>query len=756
MKSWTAPVLVLIGFATSALAGGKIERYDPTQHWAFIPPTRAIEPKVKQRSWPRNAIDRFVLARLEKESIPPSPEADRVTLIRRLSLDLIGLPPSVEEVEAFLDDKRSDAYERLVERLLASPHYGERWGRHWLDVARYADSNGYSVDAPRTIWKYRDWVIDALNRDLSFDQFTIEQLAGDMLPNATMEQKIATGFHRNTMINQEGGIDKEQFRIESIIDRVNTTGTAFLGLTISCAQCHDHKFDPITQKEYFRLFAFLNNADEPDLELASPGELAWRDAWRKQVRELEGAMNQYINSLAGEQGTWEKSLAPEELAKLKPDIKSILETLAEKRTDKQKRALFGVFRPDDPEFKQRIAKIVELEKQEPKFLTTMVMQELATPRESYVFIKGDFTRHGEVVTPGVPKVLPPLPPIEKPNRLDLARWLVDSGNPLTARVMVNRMWQQYFGKGLVATENDFGTQGATPSHPDLLDWLACEFMEPRGSLGNEAQDKKAENRKQKVEIDRSLLTSVVTQPWSFKHIHRLIVTSATYRQSSRVRPELALKDPNNILLARQSRLRLDAEVVRDVALTASGLFADRIGGPSVFPPIPDGVMNLGQSRRPWETSTGADRYRRGMYTFFWRATPHPELIVFDASDATSACTRRVRSNTPLQSLTLLNDQAFFEFAQGLAERVMREAPDNDSERISHAVRLCLARKPSASEKQRLAELLAQQLAGYESEPGEAEKIIAGKPLPGTDVKQLAAWTTVSRVLLNLDETITRE
>jgi hypothetical protein len=449
-------------------------------------------------------------------------------------------------------------------------------------------------------------------------------------------------------------------------------------------------------------------------------------------------------------------LTPEDVAKLKPEIKTILEILPEKRNDKQRRTLVEVFRIDDPELKQRKAKIAELEKQEPKFLSTMIMQERDAPRESYVFIKGDFTRKGEVVTPAVPKVLPPLTTVEKPSRLDLAKWIVDSKNPLTARVTVNRLWQQYFGKGLVATENDFGTQGTPPSHLDLLDWLATEFMSPHSRRDNEAQNNKAESREQKIETDQSLLTSAATQPWSLKHIHRLIVTSATYRQSSRARPELAVKDPNNILLARQSRLRLDAEIVRDVALTASGLFADQIGGPSVFPPIPDGVMNLGQSSRPWETSKGPDRYRRGMYTFFWRATPHPELIVFDASDATSACTRRIRSNTPLQSLTLLNDDAFFEFAQGLAARVLREPPDDNAKRMDFAFELCLARQPSALEEERLAELLAQQLASYESAPGEASSIIGNNPPSGVDAKQLAAWTTVSRVLLNLDETITRE
>ena len=345
-----------------------------------------------------------MLARLEKEQIKPSPEADRVTLIRRVTLDLIGLPPTPAEIEAFLDDKRPDAYERLVDRSLDSPHYGERWGRHWLDVARYADSNGYSIDAPRTIWKYRDWVINAFNKDMPFDQFTIEQLAGDMLPQATVDQKIATGFHRNTMINEEGGIDKEQFRIESIIDRVNTTGTAFLGLTVGCCQCHDHKFDPLLQKEYYRFFAFFNNADEPTLDLAGPTEAAKREAIREKIKKAEADLKQYIDSLSPEEAAWEKALTPDEVAQLKPEITAILETPPSKRTDKQKRDLASVFRGDNPEFKKQRSRIAKLEKQEKdvsKSATTMVMQERDKPRESYLFIKGDFTRHGETVSPGV-------------------------------------------------------------------------------------------------------------------------------------------------------------------------------------------------------------------------------------------------------------------------------------------------------------------------------------------------------------------
>ncbi|MEW6158527.1 MAG: PSD1 and planctomycete cytochrome C domain-containing protein [Verrucomicrobiota bacterium] len=671
------------------------------KHWAFVPPESPAVPRVQLKRWPRNPIDHFILARLEQEKLRPSNEADRATLIRRVTLDLTGLPPSVEEVNAFLADRRPDAYEQLVERLLSSPHYGERWGRHWLDSARYADSNGYSIDAPRSIWKYRDWVIDALNHDLPFDQFTIWQLAGDLLPQPTLEQRIATGFHRNTQINEEGGIDKEQFRIESVLDRVNTTGTVWLGLTVGCAQCHDHKYDPLSQKEYFQLFAFLNNADEPNLEI--PGEYSGQEDLEKQIAELEEDIDRYINAANGDQKTWEQQLTEEAKSKLKSEVRQALEVSFDRRTLAQKAALYSAFRPDDADFKKRQQRLAALRKKEPKPVTTMVMAERAEPRESYVFIKGDFTRKGDPVIPEVPAVLHPLPKEGQRNRLDLARWLVDPRNPLTPRVIVNRIWMRYFGRGLVETENDFGSQGALPTHPELLDWLATEF---------------------------------IRQNWSMKAMHRLIVTSSTYRQASKSRPELQNIDPYNKLLARQNRLRLDAEVVRDVALTASGLLTAKIGGPSVFPPQPDGVMTLGQSRRDWKPHAGADRYRRGLYTFFWRATPHPALTVFDAPDAFSACTRRIRSNTPLQALTLLNDAAFFECAEALTARVLREGPSDDAARVDYAFRLCLGRAPSVAEKQRLLQLIQEQI-----QAGDSRQI---------------AWQTASRVLLNLDETITRE
>jgi hypothetical protein len=730
------------------------EQPETAAHWAFVAPVRPPVPNlVNRKSKIVNPIDSFILARLTAAGIAPSPEADRVTLIRRLSLDLLGLPPSPAEVDEFLRDRRPDAYERLVERLLASPHYGERWGRWWLDVARYADSNGYSIDAPRSIWKYRDWVIAAFNRDLPFDRFVIWQLAGDLVDTnslalpagvSALEPLIATGFHRNTQINQEGGIDPEQFRVESVVDRVNTTATAFLGVTLGCAQCHDHKFDPFTQRDYYRLFAFFNSTVEeghgkgaPGGVLEIPGEFEGGESLQKEIEELEEDLDRYLNIQGSELQKWEQSLASDQLAQLKPEVREVLQVPFAGRTPRQKRLAYAAFKPDDPEFKSRHAKLTKLEKREPKPVTTLVMRELETPRETRLLIKGDFTRPGDAVTPGVPASLPPLPATGRPTRLDLARWIVATNNPLTARVIVNRVWQPYFGRGLVETENDFGTQGIPPTHPDLLDWLACEFMEPETAV--EAWKRSIVEPKGTATIQR--LSDSTVQRWSLKHLHRLIVTSATYRQSSRARPDLRDVDPDNKLLARQNRLRLDAEIVRDVALAASGLLARKIGGPPVFPPQPDGVMTLGQVKRDWKPSAGEDRHRRGVYTHFWRATPHPALAVFDAPDAFSTCTRRLRSNTPLQALTLLNDEQFHELARGLAGRVMREASAGNGARLDYAFRLCVARPPARGERERLQELFTAELADAAGD-GQA--------------RQAEAWTTVARVLLNLDETITRE
>jgi mono/diheme cytochrome c family protein len=729
------------------------------KHWSFQPVTHPKPPEVKNAAWVRNSIDNFILARLEKEQLAPAAEADRVTLIRRLSLDLLGLPPTPAEVDAFVNDKSPDAYEKLVDRLLKSPHYGERWGRHWLDLARYADSNGFTIDGPRAIWRYRDWVIDAFNRDLPFDQFAVEQLAGDLLPDATLDQKVATGFHRNTLRNEEGGIDVEQFRVESIVDRVNTTGAVFLGLTVGCCQCHDHKFDPLSQREYYQLFAFLNNADEPTLELGTPEEIQRRNVVRKRSTALDNRRKTLDRTTLAQQLKWENGLPKDVRANLPPEIRKLIAIAENGRTPEEMRTLMTYFRTLDmakhavgglanpnPFISAAHAnalafrldaerELTELKKIEPNIVTSLVMQERKTPRKTNVMIQGDFTRKGVEVGPGTLGVLHPFKSVNKQaNRLDLARWIIDPSNPLTSRVTMNRFWQHYFGLGIVETENDFGTQGTAPSHPELLDWLASEF---------------------------------IARKWSMKAMHRLIVTSATYRQSSAERGARNAKaseasrdprmvDPRNRLLYRQNRLRLEAEIVRDVSLAASGLLSRDVGGPGVYPPQPDGVYRFTQINKNWKADVGARRYRRGMYTYFWRSAPHPSLTVFDAPDGNSTCTRRNRSNTPLQALTLLNDQASFEFAQGLAARIMQEKKDSDAERLRDAFRLLFARQPSDFELKRLLDLLARQRAGLADTPDEARQI-APKDLPvDVNVQEFASWTMVARVMLNLDEFITRE
>ncbi|MCS7017000.1 MAG: DUF1549 and DUF1553 domain-containing protein, partial [Gemmatales bacterium] len=660
-----------------------------------------------------------ILERLEAQKLQPSPQADRVTLARRVFLDLIGLPPSPTELDAFLNDPRPDAYEQLVERLLASPHYGERWGRHWLDVARYADSHGYTIDGPREMWKYRDWVIAAFNADMPYDQFLTEQMAGDLLPDPTIEQKIATGFHRNTLFNQEGGIDPEQFRIEAVADRVHTVGVGILGLTLNCARCHDHKYDPITQKEYFQLFAFLNNQDEPTLTIAEPELVAKQQQLRAQIREA-------VKLAESAQKAWLTRLSDAEREKLPRDIQVTLNLGFEQRDRRQRQRLLEFVSKQDESFYRALKTIAELEAQEPKLPTALVLQERKTPRETRIHIQGDFTRPGERVLPGVPAVLNPLPDSPRvragsPNRLDLAAWLVAPENPLTARVMVNRLWQHYFGRGLVETENDFGLQGMPPTHPELLDWLAVEFRE---------------------------------QGWRLKHMHRLIVTSATYRQASSVRPELAEIDPNNRWWARQNRLRLEAEIIRDCALAVSGQLQRRIGGPSVYPPQPEGVYRFTQVPRDWPTSEGAERYRRGIYTWLWRSAPYPALVVFDAPEGTTSCTRRVRSNTPLQALTLLNDPAYFELAQAFGARIIREAPGSDVERIRYACRLAWCRWPEPGEMERMTAFVRRQREALRENESEVRRL-APDAARDSALDQ-AVFTLLGRALLNVDEFITRE
>lgn len=711
-----------------------------TRHWAYQLPQRVNPPSVQRASWPENAIDSFILERLEREGVTPSEPAERAVLLRRAALDLVGLPPTAEDVLAFAAERAPDAYERAVDRFFASPHYGERWGRHWLDLARYADSNGYTRDFGRSIWRYRDWVISALNRGQPFDQFTIDQLAGDMLPGATAEQLIATGFHRNTLFNEEGGTDQEQFRIEAVVDRVNTTGAVYLGLSLGCARCHTHKYDPISHAEYYQFFALLNNCDEPTFEAPTElqlfrGELPVRDKIRQQIQAAEAELEKQRTELEAAQQAWEKSVTPMQRSRLPGPVQVAYDMEFAKRDAANKKLVEDYFKTTDEARKQfpLVAQIYDLRQREPKIPTTMILRERSAPRETYVHKRGDFLDKGPPVTGAVPAVLPPLSPqAGKADRLALAQWLVSPVNPLTPRVTMNRDWQRFFGTGIVETDDDFGSQGTPPSHPALLDFLAVEF---------------------------------VRSGWDSKAMQRRMVQSATYRQSSRKRGDLAQRDPGNRWLARQNRLRLDAEVVRDAALAASGLLTRVLGGPSVFPPQPEGVFDFTQDPKPWNPAAGADRFRRGMYTHFWRSAPYPSLMVFDAPGGNLSCTRRVRSNTPLQALTLANDQAYVECAQALGERLDQSAETLGAEAtITRACLDCLSRPPSAAEKDRLLQLLTGEEAYFSTHASEAAAlsqslVVSSAPPPNGSPALLArraAWTQLARVLLNLDETITRE
>jgi hypothetical protein len=877
-----------------------------TPHWAFVPPRQVPLPHVRQADWPQSALDFFVLARLEAEGLRPAPPADRYTLARRVSLDLIGLPPTPEEAEAFARDPAPDAYERLVDRLLASPHYGERWARRWLDLARYADTNGYEKDRVRSVWPYRDWVINALDADLPFDRFTVEQLAGDLLPNATTEQRVATGFHRNTMLNEEGGIDPLEFRYYATVDRLNTTATAWLGLTLGCAQCHTHKFDPVPQREYYQMLAFLNNADEPEMDVPSPeiarrrqeleakiaaleAELPGRfpaDGKLKGPEHLERKLNAWLereaartvrwtvlrpteakanlplltvldddsvfasgdqskrdvydlafhtdlhgitalrlevlpderlpkhgpgrvfyegpagdfflsevtvtaggrkvplakasHSFAGGNATADKAIdgdpqtgwsinggqgrahhavfnlaapladggdlrvqllferyhaadlgrfriavttdpRPAVARDLPPDVEALLLVPVAERTAAQRQRLLRQFVLTAPELAGARAAIDQLRKQLPAYPTTLVLHERPreNPRPTYRHNRGEFLQPGERVEPGVLSVLPPLPATAPRNRLGFARWLVSPDNPLVGRVTVNRQWAAFFGRGLVPTLQDFGYQGEPPSHPELLDYLAVEF---------------------------------VKQGWSLKKMHRLIVLSATYRQASRGTSGLLARDPDNRLLARGPRVRLEAELIRDAALRAGGLLAERVGGPSVFPPQPASVTTEGTyGSLPWKTSTGPDRYRRGLYTFSKRTAPYALFATFDAPSGEACLARREVSDSPLQALALLNDTVFVEAAQALGRQLAAQ-PGPPEERVGRLFRRCLTRPPTPDETAQLVRFYEAQKRRLERH--ELDAVALAGPGPG-DATERAAWAALARALLNLDETITK-
>ncbi len=905
LKAWIDQGAVM----PESLAGG-----GEKPHWAYAPPVRAALPRTKGKGWSRNPIDYFVLARLEKEGLKPSPEAEKAVLLRRASLDLTGLPPTVEEVDFFLKDSRKDAYEKAVERLLESPHYGERWARPWLDLARYADTQGYEKDNRRTMWPYRDWVIRALNDNMSFDEFTIEQLAGDLLPEATQQQKVATGFHRNTMTNTEGGTDNEEFRYEAVVDRVNTTMAVWMGTTFGCAQCHNHKYDPITTREYYQLMAFLNSTRDADLddenptirvfkpgqeqklgklrEAAKTADQAYQaaaakpeiakalEAWettsaasltnwtvidpttftsiggatlaktasksiqasganpsndtyevkavlpagrisgvRLEVLEngAEKTLGRHTNGgfvlrrfeasvegsekpvkfskatadfsqkdfpiesvLGGKADGWaiatfekknrirrnayftlEQPLDLEEektviftlrhsdrhpfanierfrlssttspqvgpAPGLPEDVQKALLTSSSNRDAKQKSRLKEYYYGIAPELKTAREAMAAAKKAEKDFLDaipiTSVLAELEKPRKTHRHLRGAYLSLAEEVSAGTPAAFQPFSNELPANRLGLARWLVATNNPLTARVMMNRFWEQYFGKGIVETVEEFGKQGEPPSHPELLDWLATEFMR----VG-----------------------------WDMKAMHKLIVTSAAYRQSSRVTPELLARDPFNRLFARGPRVRLEAELIRDQALAVSGLLSRKVGGPSVMPPQPDGLWQVVYSGDQWKTSPGEDKYRRGLYTFWRRTTPHPMLVSFDAPSREYCVLKRSRSNTPLQALNILNDPVFVEAAQALARRITAQATPDDGERARYAFRMCLSRDPKPEELKRLVSLYETELKSYQDDLKAAEKLAGNvSPLGNADAAEVAAWTVVANVLLNLDEMITK-
>ena len=698
------------------------------KHWSFQPIQRPVLPAVTAANWQqRSPIDHFIQARLQAEKLVPNPEADRTTLVRRLSFDLTGLPPLPEEVDAALADKSDDWYANVVDRLLASPHYGERWGRHWLDLARYADSDGYEKDTGRPFaWRFRHWVINALNNNLPFDQFTIEQLAGDLLPNATVDQKIATGFHRNTLTNKEGGVDQEQFRVEAVVDRVGTTGKVWLGLTVGCCQCHDHKYDPLSQREFYQFFAFFNSDSESDIAAPLPGEEALyqkkKADFDQKKAKLDAALAAYSKiELPARQSQLERDLRP--LARLAPPATGVLE-LADPiaRNDKQKQELATRYAKTDKKLIELTKAVADHGKTAPQLSKAPTLA-LGGARKTNVMIRGDFLRKGVEVQAGTPAFLPAMEKAQGSTRLDLAKWIVARDNPLTARVIANWVWLKYFGRGIVATPEDFGTQGEKPSHPELLDWLASELLR----------------------LD-----------WDLKAFHRVVVMSATYRQSAAYRPELAARDPLNVLLARQSRQRLEAELLRDAALASSGLLSRRVGGPSVRPPQPPGISDLTYAgSAKWVDSAGPDRYRRGVYTWFQRTSPYPMLMTFDAPDSNVCVVRRERTNTPLQALTLLNDPVFVECAQALGRRLHEEQPGDAKERIRQAVRLCLSREPTPPEVARLERLHADLLSLAKSRPEEAAKLVGPRKALG-DAAEAAAWVGLARALMNLDEFVTRE
>lgn len=712
------------------------------EHWSFEPLVRPQVPVVKQAAWPRNDIDRFVLSQLEERGWEPAPEASRSTLLRRVTLDLTGLPPTPAEVDAFLADPSPHAYEKVVDRLLASPRFGETLAFGWLDAARYADTNGYQRDGRRFMHFWRDWVIQAFNRNLPFDQFTIEQLAGDLLPHPTQEQKIATGFNRNHRLNGEGGAIPEESRTEYVMDRVETTGTVWLGLTLNCSRCHDHKYDPLTQIDFYRLFALFNNVPEtggltrfgsamPYLDLGTPAQQTVRAAAKQGLEEAKArvaAREKVLEQQRKQHSTIPGKPVAGTAAGAPPQPGSSPGTASPAGAGLSSSATPPP--PSDPELERLQTAVVAARKKfddaERVIPFAMIMEELPQPRETFLLHRGEYDKPTKIkVTAGVPSSL--LIPGQSPpkNRLEFARWLVDPRNPLPSRVTINRFWQQVFGRGFVKTNEDFGTQGDRPSHPELLDWLADEF---------------------------------IRSGWNIKHVFKLMVTSATYRQSSRVSPPLRELDPENRLLARGPRFRMSAAALRDQALFLSGLLVEKIGGPPVKPYQPPGVweaLNLGPGS-DYVQDHGENLYRRSLY-IFWRRTIAP-TVLFDVGQRQVCEVNCKRTNTPLQALALLNDVTYVEAARVFAQRMLREGGGSPEMQLAYGFRCATARPPAAAELRIL--LLRYQLLldHYRKEPAAARQLlqVGEAPVPPQlDAAKLAAFTSIAEVLLNLDETITK-
>jgi hypothetical protein len=713
------------------------------KHWSLIPPQRPLVPKVSDSPWPVNAIDSFILTRLAQEGLQPAPEADPRTLLRRLAFDLTGLPPSPEELEAFQADSAPEAYEKQADRLLASQHYGERMATYWLDLVRYADTGGYHSDNHRDIALFRDYVIDAFNRNKPFDRFTIDQLAGDLLPGATREQTIASGYNRLLMTTEEGGAQAKEYMAKYAADRVRNASTVWLGATLGCAECHDHKFDPFLTKEFYRFAAFFADIKEKAVgrqdqdRLPTPTQAAQLVPLDEQIAPLQNLLNTQTPELDAALAQWEESLRVRDIRGLPKNLIEVVLIDPGKRTDAQKQALAAHYRTVAPQLEPARKKLAELQRRKDEVLKTVpttLISVAVAPRVMRVLPRGNWLDDsGEIVTPGVPSSLAPA--VSSPSksaedrrasRLDLARWMVAPENPLVARVFVNRLWKLFFGQGIVKTLDDFGSQGAWPTHPELLDWLAVEFR---------------------------------ASGWDVKHMIKLMVLSRAYRQSSSTSEQLRQRDPYNALLARQARFRLEAEMVRDNALAISGLLSRKIGGPSVKPYQPAGYWAmLNFPKREWQNDQGESLYRRSLYTYWCRTFPHPSFLAFDAPSREECAVERPRSNTPLQALVLLNDPCYVEAARVFAERIIRAGGDGTHERIHFAYRQALCRKARPEELQVLESLYQKHLQQYHADESAAGALlrIGDRPIPmGIDGAELAAWTSVARTVLNLHETVTR-